>query len=77
MTLLSPEAGYVELTQVTQEFLWILKLYNDFNIQQKFRINIFEDNHLIVKLVDSEQFKSRTKHMDTKYDCIKDLKIKR
>lgn len=76
VSLSSAEAEYVALSQGTQEVLWILKLCKDLNLEQKFPIKIFEDNQSTIKLVESEKFKSRTKHIDTKYHYIRDLKSK-
>ena len=75
--LSSADAKYVALSQATQELLWILKVCDDLNIPQNLPIKMFEDNQSTsIKLVESEKYKSRSKHIDAKDHFMKDLKSK-
>ena len=52
-------------------------LYDDLNIPQNLLIKMFENNQSTIKLVESEKYKSRTKHIGTKYHFMKNLKNKK
>lgn len=76
VSLSSTEAEYIALAEACQEALWLRKLILDFELSEVQRITIFEDNQSCVKLVDNEKFSRRTKHIDTKYHFVRDLKQK-
>lgn len=76
VSLSSTEAEYIALAETCQEVIWLQKLLKDFEI------NIFEptivnvDNQSCMKLADRQKFSNKTKHVDTKYHFIRDLKEK-
>lgn len=76
VSLSSAEAEYIALSQAMQELLWLLKLTADLDLHQNLPIKVFEDNQSTIKLAESEKYMSRTKHIDTKYHHIRDLKSK-
>lgn len=76
VSLSSTEAEYIALAEAVQEAVWLRKLMEDFDIKLQEPTIIFEDNQSCIKLVDSEKFSKRTKHVDTKYHFVRDLKNK-
>lgn len=39
-------------------------------------VSLFEDNQSCIKLISNEKYSARTKHIDVKYNIVKDLKSK-
>ncbi|XP_046145531.1 secreted RxLR effector protein 161-like [Osmia bicornis bicornis] len=74
VTLSSTEAEYVALAEATQEGLWIHRLLKDFAEETQEKIIIYEDNQSCLNLVYNNKFSNRTKHIDTKFHFMKDLK---
>lgn len=74
VALSSTEAEYVALADAAQEGVWLRRLLADFNMQQNEPTLIFEDNQSCLKLINSDKFSHRTKHIDTKYKFVKYLK---
>lgn len=73
VSLSSTEAEFVSLAEACQEVIWIIRLLNDLNVAFQTPITIFEDNQSCLKLVENEKYSNRTKHIDTKYNFIKQL----
>lgn len=76
VSLSSTEAEYIALTETTQEILWLKVLCQDFNIKLNFPIQIQADNQSAIKLVSNQRISNATKHIETKYHFIKDIKEK-
>lgn len=74
VVLSSTEAEYVALAEACQEATWIKRLIKDFGITENETTTIYKDNQSCLKLIDSRLFSNRTKHIDTKYHYLKDLK---
>ena len=45
------------------------------NVEIK-KINVYEDNQSALKLLDSEKIQTRSKHIDVRYNFVKEIKIK-
>lgn len=74
VSLSSTEAEYMALAETCQEVIWLRKICSDFSIDNKKPTMINEDNQSCMKMVDCQKFSNRTKHVDTKYHFIHDLK---
>lgn len=76
VSLSSTEAEYIALTDTTQEILWFKNLCHDFNINIKYPILVQADNQSAIKMVSNHKFSNSTKHVETRYHFIKDIKEK-
>lgn len=74
VSLSSTEAEYIALTDTTQEILWFKNLCQDFDIKVKYPILIKADNQSAIQMVINHKFSNSTKHIETKYHFIKDVK---
>lgn len=74
VALSSAEAEYISAANATQEILWITKLLEDLDMPQTLPITLFEDNQSCIKMIESPKYTNRTKHVDIKYHCIRNLK---
>jgi hypothetical protein len=66
------EAEYVSLAEASQEGVWLTHLLEELG-EDIGETVIFEDNQSALKMIESEKFSCRTKHMDVKYHFVKDL----
>lgn len=73
VTLSSTEAEYVALSEASRELLWLLKLMNDVGEDVAKPIIVREDNQSCIAMLRSEGGNSRTKHIDTRYNFVKEL----
>lgn len=67
----STEAEYVEFAEASKEGIWILNMLTDFGYP-KTNFTVYEDNQSCIKLTKRFEHK-RLKHVDVKYNFIKDL----
>lgn len=72
VSLSSTEAEFIALAEACQEAKWLRSLIKDLDCKIEDTTTIFEDNQSCLKLLKSENFSNRTKHIDTKYFFIKD-----
>lgn len=75
VSLSSTEAEYVSFSEACQEGIWLTKLLKDFNLQIPETFLMFEDNQSCLKLLDNNKTSTRTKHIDTKFHFVRDLKV--
>ena len=73
VSLSSTEAEYVALSDGCRVLLWIKRLLEDFGVKTCTPINVHEDNQSCIKLVLNDRTGRRSKHIDTKYNFVKDL----
>lgn len=73
VTLSSTEAEYVALSEASRELLWLLKLMDDVGEIVDQPIQIRENNQSCIAMLRSEGESSRTKHIDTRYNFVKEL----
>lgn len=76
VTLSSAEAEYVAITEASKEALWISRVAKHFGIEVEMPLTIFTDSQSAIAMTESQRFSNRTKHIDTKFHFIKDLKEK-
>jgi hypothetical protein len=74
VSLSTCEPEYVALADTCQKVVWLRNLCKDFSMQQTEPTIINVDNQSCLKLVDGNMLSNRTKHIDTKYHFVKDLK---
>lgn len=73
VSLSTAEAEFVSLSEASQEAVWLQRLLEDLGEKAE-AVTIFEDNQSCLKMLDSEKFSNRTKHISTKFHYAKDLK---
>lgn len=72
VSLSTAEAEFVALSEASQEAVWLQKLLED--LGEKTKVVLFEDNQSCLKMLESDKFSNRTKHISTKFHYAKDLK---
>uniref|UniRef100_A0A1Y1NIJ3 Reverse transcriptase Ty1/copia-type domain-containing protein n=1 Tax=Photinus pyralis TaxID=7054 RepID=A0A1Y1NIJ3_PHOPY len=72
VSLSTAEAEFVALSEASQEAIWIQRLLHDLDEDVQ-NIQLNEDNQSCLKMLHTEKFSNRTKHIDTKYNFVKDL----
>ena len=72
VALSSTEAEFIAVSETGQEILWLRKLMNDF-MEAANEINVYEDNQSTIKQLESEKLEKRSKHIDTKFEFVKDM----
>lgn len=72
VALSSTEAEYVALASAAQEIIWLKNMLNDFGVDCSAPITIFEDNQSCIHLLSKWEHR-RLKHIDVKYNFVRDL----
>lgn len=72
VALSTTEAEYIALATATTEVLWLRQLFSEINISLPGPISIYEDNQSCIRALESWDQK-RMKHIDIKYNFIRDL----
>lgn len=72
VALSSTEAEYVALATAASELLWVENLLNDLGMSWTNPLLIYEDSQACIKLLSRWEHK-RLKHVDIKYNFIRDL----
>ncbi|KXJ75903.1 hypothetical protein RP20_CCG010795 [Aedes albopictus] len=73
VTLSSTEAEYVALAECLQEFRWVRRILDDFDIKLSSPVVVFEDNQGVIKQSNSPTISRRSKHIETKFHFVRDL----
>ncbi|KAG5869781.1 hypothetical protein JTB14_022626 [Gonioctena quinquepunctata] len=74
VALSSTEAEFISLSEASQQAIYLKGLLQDFQ-QDVTTTVMFEDNQSCLKLLDNERISDRTKHIETKYNFVKNLKL--
>ncbi|KAG5888857.1 hypothetical protein JTB14_031415 [Gonioctena quinquepunctata] len=74
VALSSTEAEFISLSEASQQAIYLKGLLQDFQ-QDVTTTVMFEDNQSCLKLLDNEKISDRTKHIETKYNFAKNLKL--
>lgn len=74
VALSTTEAEYIALAEACQEGIWIGRLLEELEMMPMTPLKIYEDNQSCLKLLRAKGFNNRTKHIDTKYHFVKELK---
>lgn len=72
VTQSSTEAEFVALAEACNEAIWLKRILEDFDVNFTSPIKIYEDNQGCIKMVHSEKFNNRSKHIDIKKYAVKD-----
>ena len=64
------EAGYIALSQATQEAVWLCCLLFDLGYSTDLPASIYEDNQGAIELSKNPKFHNRTKHIDVAYHLV-------
>lgn len=72
VALSSTEAEFIALSEACQEAHWLKRLLSDMHRPLEKLILIYEDNQSCLKLIGDERLSNRTKHIDTRYNFVKD-----
>ena len=60
------------ITEAVKEAIWLRGLLGDFGNIQK-NIKVFCDNQSVIFLAKNQTYHSRTKHIDVKYHCVREI----
>lgn len=71
IALSSTEAEYMAITDTAKEAVYILKILKDLRLSTLANVTIFNDNQGAGKLAGNPVHHSRSKHIDVKYDFIR------
>lgn len=74
VTLSSTEAEYVAMAECCKELNWILRILDDLGIKTTLPVKVNEDNQSCIKQLSSCSINRRSKHIETKYHFIRQLK---
>uniref|UniRef100_A0A5S6Q3I8 Reverse transcriptase Ty1/copia-type domain-containing protein n=1 Tax=Trichuris muris TaxID=70415 RepID=A0A5S6Q3I8_TRIMR len=74
VALSSTEAEYLAVSHACRELLWLRQLLKDLGIAVKDPTIIHEDNQACIKMVNSERYGARTKHVDVCHHHVRDLR---
>lgn len=72
VALSSTEAEFIALSEACQEAHWLVRLLADMQRPLNTPILIYEDNQSCLKMIGDERLSNRTKHIDTRYNFVKD-----
>lgn len=77
VALSTTEAEFMSMVAATQEGLWLNKLQCEIFPNSSNQVKLFCDNKSAISLSSTNNYHSRTKHIDVKYNFIKELVFKR
>lgn len=72
VALSTTESEFVALASATSELLWLMNLLKELGIESRKPVTIFEDNQSCIYALGNWEPK-RLKHIDVKYNFVKDL----
>lgn len=72
VALSSTEAEFIALSEACKEAFWLRQLLIGMNCKIDQPIKMNEDNQSCIKLIKEEKLSNRTKHIDTRYNFVKD-----
>jgi hypothetical protein len=72
MAISSTEAEYIALFEASKVIAWALQFLQDLGFPQKSPIILYEDNKSTIHLVNNGNDKGKTKHMDVRYQYVKE-----
>ncbi|XP_024879516.1 uncharacterized protein LOC112461348, partial [Temnothorax curvispinosus] len=76
ISMSSTEAEYVAASHAVKELQWLRQLLIDMNVLPEGAIPVFEDNQGCIKLIQSDKFNARTKHIDVYHHQLRHLREK-
>ena len=73
VSLSTTESEYVAASAGAKEIVWMRRPLQDLGCAQKQPTELFIDNQSAIKLVRNPEFHQRTKHIDVRFNFIRDL----
>jgi len=73
VTLSTVEVEYVAVTHATKECIWLCRLTGDILLPLPESTTLHCDNQAALKLVQDDNYHTRTKHIDIRYHFIQDV----
>ena len=71
MSLSTTEAEFIALSEAAKEVIWIRNVLSDLGCQQTHPITTYEGNRSCLNLIKHEKLSNRSKHIDTKFNFVK------
>lgn len=72
VALSTTEAEFIALSEACQEAHWLKRLIIGMHCEIDRPITMYEDNQSCLRLIQEERLSNRTKHIDTRYNYVKD-----
>lgn len=72
VALSTMEAEFMAACDATKELLWLKQFLSEIGESQINRINLFVDNQAAIKLINNPVYHKRSKHIDIKYNFIRE-----
>jgi len=73
VSLSTTESEYIAIALASQELLWLKRLLKDIeNLSADNPVKLYSDNQSAIKLMRSNHYHARSKHIDTKYNFEKE-----
>ena len=73
VALSSCEAEYIALAEASKEVVWMRRLLQDLGGETTEPTVIMEDNQSVIRMIENDGCRNRTKHIDTRYHFAKEL----
>ncbi|KAF2319996.1 hypothetical protein GH714_021828 [Hevea brasiliensis] len=73
VTLSTTEAEFVAATSCACQAIWLRRILEDLKFKQQGAITIYCDSNSAIKLSKNPVLYGRSKHMDVKFHCLRDL----
>ena len=70
--LSTTEAEFVAACEASKEATWLLRLLQELGIKENGPVPLMSDNQSAIRVVNNTEFHQRTKHIDVKYNYIRD-----
>ena len=68
------EAEFIACSAVVYEVVWLRRFFMNLGIQSSNNIvTIYSNNQAVIAFTKDPKFHSRTKHIDTRYNYIRDI----
>lgn len=73
VSLSTTESEYIAIALASQELLWLKRLLKDIeNLSADDPVKLYSDNQSAIKLMRSNNYHARSKHIVTKYNFVKE-----
>ncbi|KAK3025748.1 hypothetical protein RJ639_040440 [Escallonia herrerae] len=70
--LSTTEAEYIATTEAVKEAIWLKGLVGDLGLKQE-SSTVYCDSQCAIHLTKNQMFHERTKHVDVRFHCIRDV----
>ena len=70
--LSTTEAEFVAACEASKEATWLLHLLQELGVKESGPVTLMSDNQSAIRVINNTEFHQRTKHIDVKYNYIRD-----